>query len=104
MEIRWKNAHSACVILASGGYPLSYKTGFAISGLDEAENSGAVVYHAGTEYRQVGNVVSFYTAGGRVLGIAALAPELDTALVKAYKAAEFINFDGINYRKDIGKY
>jgi len=104
IEIRWKNAHCACVILASGGYPHGYKTGFAISGLTAAENSGAVVYHAGTEYRQAENTGSFYTTGGRVLGITALAPALDAALVKAYKAVDLINFDGIHYRRDIGKY
>ncbi|MDR0301046.1 MAG: phosphoribosylamine--glycine ligase [Treponema sp.] len=100
IDIRWKNAHLACVILASGGYPLSYKTGFAISGLESVEKSGAVVYHAGTEYREP----SFYTSGGRVLGLTAAASTLNSALEKAYKAAELINFEGIHYRKDIGKY
>jgi phosphoribosylamine---glycine ligase len=102
IKIRWKNAFSACVILASGGYPLSYKTGFAISGLSAAENTGASVYHAGTEYRRAEN--SFYTSGGRVLGIAAVDKSLETALDKAYKAVKLINFEGIHYRKDIGKY
>jgi phosphoribosylamine--glycine ligase len=100
IDIRWTDAHAACVILASGGYPLSYKTGFKISGLKAAENSGAVVYHAGTEYK--GN--SFYTAGGRVLGITSAASTLESALEKAYKAAGLIDFEGIYYRKDIGKY
>jgi phosphoribosylamine---glycine ligase len=101
-EIRWKDAHCACVILASGGYPLSYKTGFAITGLKDAEKSGAAVCHAGTEYRRAEN--SFYTSGGRVLGITAVEKTLKTALEKAYKAIDFINFEGIHYRKDIGKY
>jgi phosphoribosylamine--glycine ligase len=101
-KISWKNAHCACVILASGGYPLSYKTGFAITGLAEAEKSGAEVYHAGTEYRQAEG--SFYTSGGRVLGVTALEKTLKTTLEKAYKAVDFINFEGIHYRKDIGKY
>ncbi|MDR2941905.1 MAG: phosphoribosylamine--glycine ligase [Treponema sp.] len=100
--IRWKNAHCACVILASGGYPDSYKTGFAITGLAGAENCGAQVFHAGTEYKQAEN--TFYTAGGRVLGVTALAPAIENALEKAYKAVQFINFEGIHYRKDIGKY
>jgi phosphoribosylamine--glycine ligase len=104
IEISWKNAHAACVILASGGYPVSYKTGFPISGLDTAETSGTTVYHAGTEYRQAENGGGIYTAGGRVLGITALAPVLSSALEKVYKAAELINFDGIHYRRDIGKY
>jgi len=101
-EIRWKNAHCACVILASGGYPLSYKTGFAITGLAEAEKSASDVYHAGTEYRQAES--SFYTSGGRVLGVTAVEKTLKSALEKAYKAVDFINFEGIHYRKDIGKY
>jgi phosphoribosylamine---glycine ligase len=101
VKIRWKDAHCACVILASGGYPLSYKTGFAITGLEEAEKSGAAVCHAGTEKREES---SFFTAGGRVLGVTAVAPSLEMALEKAYKAVDFIKFDGIHYRKDIGKY
>jgi len=103
-EICWKNSNCACVILASGGYPLSYKTGFTVSGLSEAEKSGAVVYHAGTEYRKTESQGAFYTSGGRVLGVTALASTLDTAIKKAYKACELINFEGIHYRRDIGKY
>jgi len=101
ININWKKDHSACVVLASGGYPSAYKTGFAISGLDE--NGGAdssIIYHAGTEYRDG----SFFTAGGRVLGVTAAAPSLNSALKSAYKTAETINFDGIHYRRDIGKY
>jgi phosphoribosylamine--glycine ligase len=101
--IRWKDAHAACVVLASGGYPAAYKTGFAIGGLDEngaAKNGGAVIYHAGTEYRDG----CFYTAGGRVLGVTAVAPTLDAALGTAYKAAAAIGFEGAHYRRDIGKY
>jgi len=101
-EIRWKDAHCACVILASGGYPLSYKTGFAITGLAEAEKSASEVCHAGTEYRRTEN--SFFTSGGRVLGVTAVEKTLKTTLEKAYKAVEFIDFEGIHYRKDIGKY
>jgi len=103
IDIRWKNAHSACVVLASGGYPHAYKTGFAISGLGangDAQNSGAVIYHAGTEYRDG----AFYTAGGRVLGVTAVAPSLNSALEAAYKTAGAVNFEGAHYRRDIGKY
>jgi len=103
VDIRWKPAHSACVVLASGGYPTTYKTGFIIDGLDtdgKIKGSEAVVYHAGTEYKDD----SFFTSGGRVLGVTAYAPSLDTALEKAYKAAGTIRFDGVHYRKDIGKY
>ena len=103
LEIRWKNAHSACVVLASGGYPDVYKTGLAISGLDgngNAKNSDAVIYHAGTEYRDG----AFFTLGGRVLGVTAAASDLKSALESAYKTAEKISFEGIHYRRDIGKY
>jgi phosphoribosylamine--glycine ligase len=100
LDIRWKNAHSACVVLSSGGYPASYKTGFTINGLDgQGQAAGdAVIYHAGTEYKNG----SFLTAGGRVLGISATASNLKASLEKAYKTAETINFEGIHYRKDIG--
>jgi len=100
LDIRFSSAHAACVVLASGGYPQSYKTGFSISGLDTAENSGASIYHAGTEYKD-GN---FYTAGGRVLGVTATAPALNSALEAVYKAAGTIDFEGVHYRRDIGKY
>jgi len=103
INIRWKNAHAACVVLASGGYPAAYRTGVAISGLDEngaAKNSESVIYHAGTEYRDG----SFYTAGGRVLGVTAAAPTPGSALEAAYKAAGSISFEGVHYRRDIGKY
>ena len=103
VNIDWKKDHCACVVLASGGYPSVYKTGFAISGLDEnggAKNSGSTIYHAGTEYKDG----SFFTAGGRVLGVTATAPSLNSAIESAYKTAGTVNFDGVHYRKDIGKY
>jgi len=103
VDIRWKSAHSACVVLASGGYPANYKTGFAIDGLDTDGNikdNDTIVYHAGTEYRDG----IFLTSGGRVLGVTSCAPSLDAALEKAYQAAGTIKFDGVHYRKDIGKY
>jgi phosphoribosylamine--glycine ligase len=103
IDIRWKNAHSACVVLASGGYPNVYKTGVPIYGLDEngaSGNGGNVIYHAGTEYRDG----SFFTAGGRVLGVTAVSSALESALESAYKTASEIRFEGVHYRKDIGKY
>ena len=103
VNINWKNAHAACVVLASGGYPSVYKTGFAIGGLAEngaAKDGGVSIYHAGTEYKDG----VFYTAGGRVLGVTAAAPELNSALEAAYKSARAISFNGVHYRRDIGKY
>lgn len=101
INIKWSNARAACVVLASGGYPSGYKTGLQITGLNEDGGiDGAIVYHAGTKYENG----SFYTAGGRVLGVAAAALTLNSALEAAYAAASFVRFDGIHYRKDIGKY
>jgi len=103
ININWKKAHTACVVLASGGYPSAYKTGFPISGLDEngaSANKDAIIYHAGTKYKDG----AFYTAGGRVLGVTTVAPTLDASLEAAYKTAANISFEGIHYRSDIGKY
>lgn len=108
IDIRWSNAHAASIILASGGYPSSYKTGFTISGLDEkgalandiAKENDSVICHAGTEFRDG----TFYTTGGRVLGITAVKPALNSALETAYKAASSLWFEGVHYRKDIGMY
>lgn len=98
-EIEWDSGAAACVVLASGGYPLDYVKGLAITGVDEAEAAGAVIYHAGTK-RENG---VFKTAGGRVLGVTAVGPSLGEALKKAYAAAEKIHFDKIQFRRDIGR-
>ena len=87
-------------MLASGGYPQDYKTGFAIGGLADAENSDVEVFHAGTQCKDG----VFLTAGGRVLGITATSPSLDLALEKAYKAVGLISFENVHYRRDIGIY
>lgn len=97
-DIRWRDESAACVVLASGGYPGKYASGKEISGLDAAEALGATVYHAGTR-EQDGR---YYTAGGRVLGVTAVAPTLRRALQDAYAAAERISFDGMMMRRDIG--
>ncbi|MCL2800845.1 MAG: phosphoribosylamine--glycine ligase [Treponema sp.] len=103
IEIKWKNNFSACVVLASGGYPEIYETGFPINGLNAngcIESEGTVVYHAGTALKNR----EFLTSGGRVLGISAIGPSLQNALDKAYKAVDLIKFKGMFYRKDIGRY
>ncbi len=100
LNIEWTNEATACVVMASGGYPLSYKKGLEISGLDEnGQVAGATVYHAGTKYEDG----KFYTSGGRVLGVTAAGRTLDEALEKAYAAVEKISFEGAHYRKDIGR-
>lgn len=100
VEIRWKPGAAACVILASGGYPKSYQTGYPISGLDAGgQAEGAVVYHAGTKR----DGERYLTGGGRVLGVTATGGDLREALDKAYAAAEKISFEGVHYRRDIGQ-
>ncbi len=100
LNIEWTNEATACVVMASGGYPLAYKKGLEISGLDEnGQVEGATVYHAGTKYEDG----KFYTNGGRVLGITAAGRTLDDALEKAYAAVQKISFEGAHYRTDIGR-
>ena len=100
LDIEWDNGAAACVVMASGGYPVSYKKGIEMFGLnDNGGVDGAIVYHAGTKYENG----KFYTNGGRVLGVTATADTLDEALEKAYAAVEKISFEGAHYRHDIGK-
>jgi phosphoribosylamine---glycine ligase len=100
IEIEWDNGAAACVVTASGGYPVKYETGKKISGIEEAEKlDDVVVFHAGTKCIS-GEI---YTAGGRVLGVTATGDMLENALDKAYEAVGKISFDGMHFRKDIGK-
>lgn len=98
LDIRWKNQAAACIVLASGGYPGAYESGKTITGLQEAAQAGATVYHAGT--KRSGE--DFVTAGGRVLGVTALGDTLKEAVDSAYAAARNIHFDGVHMRSDIG--
>ena len=99
-EVKFSDGAAACVILASGGYPLSYEKGKEITGLVNGQlpGSDAIVYHAGTAIRD-GSLV---TSGGRVLGVTATAATLPEALKKAYAAADNIHFDKLHRRSDIG--
>ena len=100
LEIEWYDGAAACVVMASGGYPVSYKKGIEMFGMDEnGQVEGATVYHAGTKYENG----RFYTNGGRVLGVTATAPTLDEALEKAYDAVGKISFEGMHFRRDIGR-
>ncbi len=101
-RIKMHDACAVCVIMASSGYPDSYKTGKRISGLetiDEMED-GVAIFHAGTALKGG----TFYTAGGRVLGVTAVGRknELRETIVTAYNAVQRITFDGAYYRTDIG--
>ncbi len=92
--------HAVCVTLASRGYPGSYPTGLVIDGIDAAEaREGVRVFHAGTAERD-GKLV---TAGGRVLGVTATADDLGTALSRAYAAVGDVSFEGMQFRRDIGR-
>jgi phosphoribosylamine---glycine ligase len=97
-DFKWSQDASVCVVMASGGYPGTFEVGKKISGLDEAGAvEGVKVFHAGTSKREG----SFYTAGGRVLGVSARAAELETAVGRVYEACGRIRFDGAHYRTDI---
>lgn len=98
VDIGWKDKATVCVVLASGGYPESYKNGYPISGLDKAGAlPDTVVFHAGTKISD-GSVV---TAGGRVLGVTAGGKDIAEAQERAYKAVSLISFTDMQYRKDI---
>ncbi|OGI95076.1 phosphoribosylamine--glycine ligase [Candidatus Nomurabacteria bacterium RIFCSPLOWO2_01_FULL_42_17] len=123
LEIKWKNLFACNIALASGGYPGIYEKGKIISGIGSPleeyplggggmdlstpsrkratpqEGNDIVIFHAGTKIEN-GNLV---TNGGRVLGVSAVGNTLQEALEKAYKAIEKISFEGMQYRKDIGK-
>ena len=94
IEAKWKPEAAVCVVMASGGYPGSYASGKTIKGLDEVD---ATVFHAGTRKDGAGCV----TAGGRVLGVTALAPTLAEARDRAYASVGKIHFEGAQFRTDI---
>ncbi len=98
--LEWSPDPSVAVVLAAEGYPGKPRTGDEITGIEEAEATGAKVFHAGTKRDAQGRIV---TSGGRVLAVTASAPTLPAAIESAYKAVAPIHFGGMQYRKDIGK-
>ncbi len=98
VEVKWKDASACCVILASGGYPKKYPTGFEIT-LPENPKHDAEIFIAGAKSKD-GKLV---TGGGRVLGVTAIAPTLKEAVANAYDAAAEVKFEGAYMRHDIGK-
>ena len=99
-SLEWKKESTVCVVMAAKGYPASYEKGKEIRGLEAAgEQKDVVVFHAGT--RAEGDRV--LTSGGRVLGVTALGTDTGTAIESAYSAVGKIEWDGIHYRKDIGR-
>ncbi len=97
LQIDWADNAAVCVVLASGGYPVKYQSGYEIHGLNNVADN-ITVFHAGTK-KENGK---FFTAGGRVLGITAVSENLDAAIQDAYAAVKNISFQDMHYRKDIG--
>ena len=98
-DVQWHDDAAACVVMASGGYPDPYETGEVITGLEDADAiEGVTVFHAGTK-QEGANIV---TAGGRVLGVTAVAGGLHDAIQRAYQGVAAIHFDKAHARSDIG--
>jgi len=96
IELKWKPQSALCVVMASGGYPLNYETGFEISGL----NSVTTPYFVAGASLNEGKL---YTSGGRVLNVVGLGNDLKSAQNAAYENVAKIRFDYEYYRKDIGE-
>jgi phosphoribosylamine--glycine ligase len=102
IDVDWSEQASACVVLASGGYPGAYETGVVISGLERLAASDSLqVFHAGTEKSRNGD---FVTSGGRVLGVTSTGTTLVEALRTCYEAIGEVNWKGMQYRRDIGRF
>jgi phosphoribosylamine--glycine ligase len=97
-EIKWKDQSCVCVVLASRGYPGAVEKGDVIEGLGNFNERDCVVFHAGTAKHND----RFVTNGGRVLGVTAVDHTLKGAISKVYDAVSTINFEGMQYRHDIG--
>jgi phosphoribosylamine--glycine ligase len=102
VSVEWSNQSSACVVLASAGYPGPYETGVPITGLDGiATDDDLQVFHAGTAKSAADG---FVTSGGRVLGITAADTTLQRALTSCYSTIEKVSWEGMQYRRDIGRF
>jgi phosphoribosylamine--glycine ligase len=98
-EVRWSPKPSGCVVVASGGYPVHYEKGKAITGLAEAQAvPGVTIFHAGTKFEND----AYLTTGGRVLGVCASENDLAGTMGKIYEACGRIYFEAMHYRRDIG--
>ena len=99
-EIAWSGEYTVCTVMAGRGYPAAAQSGIRIKGLVEAqEKTGAIVFHAGTAIGKDGGLV---TAGGRVLGVTGIGATLADARARSLEAVSLIDFDGAQFRKDIG--
>jgi phosphoribosylamine--glycine ligase len=97
-RLEWESGSTACIVLASGGYPGVYEKGLKITGLESITDPSTYVFHAGTAEEE-GHIV---TNGGRVLNLTSRGETLNTALETAYMENEKICFKGKQFRKDIG--
>lgn len=100
VKFRWSKNKCVCVVIASGGYPGSYRKGLDIEGLEKIkEMENIIPFHAGTKRDDNGNLI---TNGGRVLGICGLGPSIKDTIKTTYKAVKKVRFEDSFYRKDIG--
>jgi phosphoribosylamine--glycine ligase len=98
LAIEWHSGFAVCVVIASGGYPQRIQNGMPLRGIHDAERiPDVVVFHAGTVFDG-----GLKTSGGRVLGVTAIGTTLGDTLERAYEAARMIEFEGMQYRHDIG--
>jgi len=97
IDVEWTKDAAVCVVMTSGGYPGPYRSGVPIRGLTNSPTADAVIFHAGTAFDQQAIV----TAGGRVLGITGMGPDIASAQQTAYRAAHTLSFEGCHYRRDI---
>ncbi len=97
VSLDWSDEPAVCVVMASGGYPGNYAKGFAISGLEAAAQTGALVFHAGTGH----DGTSFVNTGGRVLGVTARGGSIAQAVQNAYRGVDAISWTGAFCRRDI---
>ncbi|MCQ2110648.1 MAG: phosphoribosylamine--glycine ligase [Bacteroidaceae bacterium] len=95
--IEFDDRSAVCVMLVSGGYPGHYEKGFPISGIENVQ--GSVVFHAGTKADAEGRVL---TAGGRVIAVSSYGKDKAEALAKSFEGARKIEFEGRQFRRDIG--
>ena len=99
INMKWSEKPSVCIVMASEGYPGTLRKGFEITGIEDAEKDGAIVFHAGTSVRD-GKIVN---SGGRVLVVTADGEQVTDAISKAYEAVAKIHWTGVQYRHDIAK-
>lgn len=96
--INWKPESSVCVVMAAAGYPEKTQNGQFIAGIGKAEESGSLVFHAGTKLQNN----TLVTSGGRVLGVTATGRNLNEAIARAYGSISHLSSEGLIYRRDIG--